>query len=246
MIKSDERIDDLIINGLKIIQSTNQFRFSLDAVLLAHFVTLKRDDRILDLGTGSGVIPLLLTTRAKVQSITALEIQPEMVDMAQRSVALNSLEELISIVHGDIRQVSLTLGSNQFDLVTVNPPYMPLQSGRTNVLDSVTIARHEVLCELEDVVKAAAQVLVFKGRFAMVHRANRLAEIIGLCQRYNLEPRRLRLVQPRLGQKPNLVLIEAVKGVKPDLEILENLVVYDSQGYSAEIQAIYGFSDNQE
>lgn len=240
MLRLDERYDDLLINGLKIIQSTNHFRFSVDAVLLAHFATIKSKDRVLDLCTGSGVIPLLLSTRDKSTQITGLEIQSEMVDMASRSVQVNELEQQIQILQGDLKELKQILGSAQFELVTVNPPYMPASAGRTNVIDSVTIARHEVMCTLQDVISAAASVLVYKGRLAMVHRANRLAEIIGLCQRADLEPRRLRLIQPRMGQKPNLVLVEAVKGVKPNLEVLENLMIYEGNNYSQEIQAIYG------
>lgn len=248
MLKPEERLDDLLINGLKIIQSKSHFRFSVDAVLLAHFATVKSMDRILDLCTGSGIIPLLLSTRDTSTQITGLEIQRELVDMAQRSVRVNRLDQQIKVVQGDLKE--LMKGSRecqgsqlgQFDLVTVNPPYMPAHTGRTNELDSVTIARHEVLCTLQDVISAAARVLAHKGRFALVHRANRLGEIIGLCQRVGLEPRRLRLVQPRVGQKPNLVLVEAVKGVKPDLDVLENLIIYDGDTYSEEIQGMYRLS----
>jgi len=238
-LREHERIDNLIHNNLKIIQNTKEFRFSFDAVLLAHFVTVHKRDKVLDLGTGTGIIPLLLSNRT-MQEIYGLEIQPLFVDMARRSVRLNGLEHRLHIIEGDLRRPERYLPLNQFDVVTVNPPYMPLGSGETNPSSSKAIARHEILCTLDDVVRASAQLVNSQGRVAMVHRPSRLVEILGKMVKYQLEPKRLRMVHAKLGEKPNLILIEAIKQGQPSLDILPPLYIYDANGeYTDEVKQIY-------
>ncbi|NPV26887.1 MAG: tRNA1(Val) (adenine(37)-N6)-methyltransferase [Firmicutes bacterium] len=238
--KDQETIDDLIINNLKIIQSRSGFRFSLDAVLLAHFVSLQAGNRVLDLGTGNGVIPLLLTTRASRLQIHGLEIQPAMVELARRSVQLNGLAHLIQIDQGDLREADNRYGLAVFDLVVCNPPFQKVGTGKINPNPAIALARHELACCLEDVVRIGALVLKPGGRLALIQRPQRLAEIFELFSRYGLTARRLRLVYPQVHRAPNLVLIEGAKGGKSELKVLPPLVVYEAGGgYTREIQQIY-------
>lgn len=239
-LKPGERIDDLIRQDLKIIQNPASFCFSMDAVLLAHFATVKKDDRVVDLGTGSGVIPLLLTTRQKELQVTGLEIQKEAAERAVRSVRLNGLQEKIAIIPGDLKQAKELLPVGQFDLVTCNPPYISPGHGLLNELDSISIARHEIKCTLEDVIRAGSQLLAFKGRMAVVHKPHRLVDIMCLMRKYNLEPKRLRLVYPRPGRKPNMVLVEGLLGGRVELEVLDPLFIYGADGeYTPELLGIY-------
>lgn len=239
-LQADERLDDLVRDGLKIIQKPGGFCFSMDAVLLANFATVKKDDIVADLGTGSGVIPLLLTTRKKARRIYGLEIQPDAINRAVRSVAGNSLSGLIEIIRGDIKEAVMTLGPGKFDLVTSNPPYMPTGRGEINPADELAVARHEISCTLDDVIGAGAGLLNSHGRLAVVHRPERLADLLHLMKQYRLEPKRLQTVYPKPGRKPTMVLVEAVKGARPDLSIIPPLFVYDSQGaYTSELLNIY-------
>lgn len=235
-----ERLDDLAIDDLKIIQDDSAFRFSLDAVLLAHFATVRRGDRVVDLGTGTGVIPLLLTTRESVSEIVGIEIRPEVADRAARSVIQNGLSPKIRIVEGDLREVRTLLPGFRAELVTANPPYLPIGTGETSPREDVATARHEICSNLFDVVRAAAYLLGSAGRFAMVHRPNRLVEILGTMSGARLEPKRLQLVHPRAGKGPNLLLVEGIKDARQGLQVLPPLFVYDHEGYSSEIKAIYG------
>lgn len=239
-LKPGERIDDLIRQDLKIIQDPASFCFSMDAVLLAQFAGLKKGDRVADLGTGTGVIPLLLTTRQADIRVTGLELQHQSAERAERSVRLNKLEEKVTIVQGDLRLASEVLPVAAFNLVTSNPPYMGRGTGLKNELDSMTIARHEVMCNLEDVIAAAARLLTFKGRLALVHKPQRLADIFCLMRKYGLEPKRLRLVYPRPGRNPNMVLVEGLSGGGVELEVLQPLYVYGEDGeYTQELKDIY-------
>lgn len=239
-LKPGERIDDLIRQDLKIIQNPASFCFSMDAVLLAHFATVRKNDRVVDLGTGSGVIPLLLIDRQKELQITGLEIQGETAERANRSVRLNSLEGKIQIIQGDLNVVDELLPVGQFDLVTCNPPYISSGHGLLNELASISIARHEVMCTLEDVIRAGSRLLSFKGKMAVVHKPHRLVDIFCLMRQYNLEPKRLRLVHPRPGRKPNMVLVEGLLGGGVELEILEPLFIYGEDGeYTTELMSIY-------
>lgn len=234
-----ERLDDLLIEGLQIIQDNSAFRFSIDAVLLAHFATLRRGDRVVDLGTGTAIIPLLLHTRTELRGVVGVEIQPEVAARAARSVEYNGLQQVIRIVQGDLRQISRLLPGLRVDLVTANPPYLPVGSGVTSPNELVALARHEVCCNLADVVEAAAYLLGSGGRFALVHRPERLVEILTLMSEQCLVPKRLRLIHPRADREPKMVLIESIKDARPGLKVLPPLFVWERDGYSSEIRAIY-------
>lgn len=237
-----ERIDELHRNGYQIIQNVNKFCFGMDGVLLSGFAKVKPGEVALDLGTGTGIIPILLEAKTEGKHFSALEIQEESADMARRSVALNGLEEKIDIVTGDIKEASSIFGAGTFDVVTSNPPYMNDQHGLKNPSLPKAIARHEVLCTLEDVVREAAKVLKVNGRFYMVHRPFRLIEIVNTLTKYKLEPKRMRFVHPYIDREPNMVLIEAVKGGKSMVKVEKPLIVYqDVNVYHPEIYDIYGY-----
>jgi tRNA1(Val) A37 N6-methylase TrmN6 len=234
-----ERIDDLLTHNLKIIQSDDLFSFSLDAVLLARFCTVPPRGRIVDLCTGNGVIPLLLSTRTK-GSIAGVEIQPRVAEMAARSVRLNRLDNQIEIVCGDLKQFHLTAGHGTFDLVTVNPPYLPVFSGERKLNPHVAAARHEVHCTLSDVAAAASRLEKSGGKVAMVHRPSRLIEIITEFRAVKLEPKRIRFIHPRWNQEANMVLIEAAKDGKPEVRTLPPLIVHEPDGsYAKELLEVY-------
>ena len=242
LLLDGERIDDLQRNNLQIIQNEEKFCFGMDAVLLSGFVKVKPGEKVLDLGTGTGIIPILLSAKTKAGHITALEIQEESADMARRSVAMNSLEQKIDVVTGDIKEASSVFGRAVFDVVTCNPPYMNDMHGLKNPDLPKAIARHEVLCSLEDVVREAAAVLKPNGRFYMVHRPFRLAEIFDKLQKSKLEPKSMRLVHPFVDKEPNMVLIECLKGGKSMIKIAPPLIVYKEPGvYTQEIYDVYGY-----
>ena len=267
-----EQIDTLK-NGFKIIQDTSRFQFGIDAVLLADFAMgngarsaggksssggVKAGEKVIDLGTGTGIIPLLMAGNnrwLKSQKggfdtplrgtqppfiFVGLEVQKESAEMAARSVALNGLENQINIVHGDLCEAGTLFDKHSFNVVTCNPPYMIDSHGRANELDAKTIARHEVLCTLEDVVAAADYLLATHGRFFMIHRPFRLPEIFESLALHKLEPKRMRLIQPFADKEPNMVLIEARKNAKRRLTIEPPLVVRNDDGeYTEEIKKIY-------
>ena len=236
-----ERIDDLQRKGYKIIQNTEKFCFGMDAVLLSSFASVKAGEKVLDMGTGTGIIPILLEAKTEGEHFTGLEIQSESAEMAGRSVKLNSLEEKIDIVEGDIKEASKIFGKNIFNVVTVNPPYMNDLHGIKNPDMPKAIARHEVLCTLEDVVREASYVLKQNGRMYMVHRPHRLVEIIQAMKKYKLEPKRIRFVHPYEDKEANMVLIEALKGGKSMVKIEKPLVVYkDVNVYTDELLEMYG------
>lgn len=238
----NERLDDLQRNGLKIIQKTDGFCFGMDAVLLSGFASVKPGERALDLGTGTGIIPLLLSAKTKGDHFTGLEIQTEIMKMAQRSVALNGLEKKIDIIQGDIKEASRIFGAASFDVVTSNPPYMNDAHGLKNPGDVKAISRHEVLCTLEDVVREGTKALKPGGRFYMVHRPHRLAEIITVMRQYKLEPKRMKFVHPFADKDANMVLIEAVRGGGAWLKLEPPVIVYKEPGvYTDEIYEIYGY-----
>jgi tRNA1Val (adenine37-N6)-methyltransferase len=214
----------------------------MDGVLLSGFVKAGKQDRILDLGTGTGIIPLLLAAKTEAVHLIGLEIQECSADMARRSVALNGLEERISIVTGDIKEAGRLFSAASFHVVTSNPPYMIGGHGLANPSDTKAIARHEVLCTLEDVVRETAHVLVDGGRFYLVHRPFRLPEILCTCMKYRLEPKRMRLVYPFVDKEPGMVLLEAVKSGNPRMTVEKPLILFDKPGvYSREVQESYGF-----
>lgn len=241
-LMENERLDDLQRNGLKIIQKTDGFCFGMDAVLLSGFASVKPGERALDLGTGTGIIPLLLSAKTKGEHFTGLEIQTEIMKMAQRSVALNGLEKKIDIIQGDIKEASRIFGAASFDVVTSNPPYMNDAHGLNNPGDVKAISRHEVLCTLEDVVREGTKALKPGGRFYMVHRPHRLAEIITVMRQYKLEPKRMKFVHPFADKDANMVLIEAVRGGGAWLKLEPPVIVYKEPGvYTDEIYEIYGY-----
>lgn len=244
-IKEGERIDDLHRNGYRIIQNQKKFCFGIDAVLLSDFARVKPGERALDLGTGTGIVPILLEAKTQGEHFSALEIQEESADMARRSVAMNGQENKISVVTGDIKEASSIFGAGTFEVVTTNPPYMNDQHGIKNADLPKTIARHEVLCTLEDVVRESAKVLVPNGRFYMVHRPFRLVEIMTMLTKYKLEPKRMRMVHPYVDKEPNMVLIEAIKGAKSMIKVEPPLIVYEGVNrYHPEIFEIYGEDSN--
>ena len=242
MLKPNERIDDLQRNNYRIIQDPERFCFGMDAVLLSGFAKAKEGDHVIDLGTGTGIIPILMEAKTKASNLVGLEIQPESADMAQRSVELNHLEKKIRIVTGDTREASSIFGAATFDVVTSNPPYMTEHHGITNEKSPKAIARHELLCTLEDVICQAAKLLRPGGSFYMVHRPFRLVDIMVLMREYHLEPKRMKLVYPYIDKDPNMVLIEGLRGGRPRMTVEKPLIVYKEPGvYTDEIYEIYGY-----
>ncbi len=241
-LKESERIDDLERNGYRIIQDTKRFCFGMDAVLLSGFARVKEGACVLDLGTGTGIIPILLAAKTGACHLAGLEIQEDSADMARRSVRLNGLEDKIDIVTGDIKEAGGLFDAASFDVITCNPPYMTGKHGLTNPNDAKAIARHEILCTLEDVIAQTAKLLKPGGNFYMVHRPFRLDEIMVLLREYKLEPKRMQLVYPYIDKEPNMVLIEANRGGRPRMTVEKPLIVYSKPGvYMPEIYDIYGY-----
>ena len=239
-LNPDERLDDLQRDGYKLIQNSKIFCFGMDAVLLSSFAIVNEGDKALDLGTGNGVIPILLKARTKGKYFTGLEIQDINVDMARRSVEYNQIQADVEIIKGDIKEASAIFGGASFDVVTTNPPYMNENHGLQNPESHKAIARHELLCTLEDVIREGAKVLKPTGRFFMVHRPHRLVEIFELMRKYGIEPKRMRLVHPFLHKPANMVLVEGVRGGKPMLKVEEPLIIYEEQGkYTKEVIDLY-------
>ena len=243
LVLESERLDDLQINGYKIIQHPDKFCFGMDAVLLSDFACVNEGERAVDLGTGTGILPILLEAKYNGAHYTGLEIQPESVDMAQRSVLYNHLQDKIDIIEGDIKEASSIFGKASMEVVTSNPPYMTNHKGLKNPNDAKAIARHEILCSLDDVVREAAALLKPRGRAYFVHRPSRLVEIFEAMRKYRLEPKRMRLVYPYVDKEPNMVLIEGVRGGGKQLTVESPLIVYNAPGkYTDEIMKIYGMN----
>lgn len=241
-LKEGERLDDLHRNGYQIIQNEKLFCFGMDAVLLSGFARVKAGGAALDLGTGTGIIPILLAAKTQGRHFIGLEISQVSSDMAKRSVLLNGLQERVQIMQGDIKEARELFAPASFDTVTSNPPYMIGAHGLVNPDIEKAAARHEILCTLEDVVSAAAKLVRPGGSFFLVHRPFRLAEIICTLSRYSLEPKRMRLVYPYADSEPNMVLIEAVRGGRPRMTVEKPLIVYREPGvYMPEITEIYGY-----
>ena len=242
LLKEGERIDELHRNGYRIIQNEKLFCFGMDAVLLSGFATVKEDECALDLGTGTGIIPILLAAKTKGKHFTGLEISETSADMARRSAELNDLSQRLDIVRGDIKEAGEMFAPASFDVITSNPPYMIGQHGLVNPDIEKAAARHEILCTFDDVARAAARLLRTGGRFYLVHRPFRLAELICTLSSYRLEPKRMRLVYPYVDREPNMVLIEAVRGGRPRMTVEKPLIVYERPGvYTSEITDIYGY-----
>lgn len=240
-LKQEERLDDLQVNGYEIIQHPGKFCFGMDAVLLSNFARVKKGESALDLGTGTGIIPILLSAKTQGERFVGLEIQEESADMATRSILHNGLEEKIKIVNGDIKEAVEIFGPASFDVITTNPPYMIGQHGIANASDAKTIARHEVLCTLDDILRQSAKILRPGGRFYMVHRPFRLAEIFSKMVELKIEPKRMRMVHPFIDKEPNMVLIEGTRGGNSRMTVERPLVVYKEVGiYSDELLGEYG------
>lgn len=246
-LKPEERLDDLQIKGYQIIQNPGKFCFGIDAVLLSSFAKVKRGENVLDLGTGTGILPILLEAKSEGKHFKGLEIQEESADMARRSVEYNHLQEKIEIVTGDIKEAATIFGTVSFDVITTNPPYMIGKHGLPNPESAKAIARHEVLCCLTDILRESAKILKPKGRFYMVHRPFRLAEILAEMQKYGLEPKRMRLVYPYVDKEPNMVLVEGMKGANPRMTVEPPLIVYEKDGsYTEELLKMYGMMKEKE
>lgn len=242
-LKETERIDDLQLKGLKLIQDKNGFCFGVDAVLLANFAKVKKGANVADLGTGTGIIPILIAGKSEAKNIVGVEIQEDVYEMATRSVKLNSLEDRVKIINTDIKTVDKELEINNYHVVTSNPPYMHAD-GIKNPNDKKAISRHEVKCNLEDVIKAASRLVMPRGKFFMIHRPTRLVDIITLGRKYRLEPKVIQFVHPKPKKAPNLVLVEFVKDGKSELKILDPLYVYGEDGeYTKELKDIYSNED---
>lgn len=241
MLKLGERIDDLELKGLKIIQNPSWFCFGIDAVLLSSYANIRKKDRVVDLGTGTGIIPLLVYGKHEPREIIGVEIQREVAEMARRSVELNGLGNVINIFEGDIKDCYNHIGINAFDVVVSNPPYKKGQSGILNMADTKAISRHEVLINIDELCFSASRLLKGGGRFYMIHRPERLKDIIVALNNNKFTPKRIRFVHPKVNKAPNMVLIEAVKCGGDFLRVEEPLYVYNEDGtYTEEILKIYG------
>ena len=241
-LKPGERLDDLQRNGYRIIQDPEKFCFGMDAVLLSGFADAPEGGRVLDLGTGTGIIPILMAAKTSARELIGLEIQETSAEMANRSVILNDLETRVKIVQGDIKEADQIFEAASFDVVTSNPPYMKGSHGLQNPDAPKAIARHEIMCDLEDVIRTAARLLKSGGKFYMVHRPFRLTEILVLMHQYKVEPKRMRLVYPFVDKEPSMVLLEGARGGKSRITVESPLIIYEEQGkYTREIYDIYGY-----
>jgi tRNA1Val (adenine37-N6)-methyltransferase len=240
MLFQDETLDHLLPGNIKILQKKKGYRFSIDSILLAHFVRLQEGQKVLDLGTGSGIIPIILASKVKTTEIWGVEIQEELAEMAKRNIALNHLQGCVHIVKGDARNLEDRIGSERFDIVLTNPPYRKIRSGRINPLREKAIARHEIKGSLTDMAKIAFRLLRPKASFYLVYPAVRAVDLITHVRESHLEPTRLRLVHPNMEKGAQLILVEATKGGRPGVEIHQPLFIYDLNGqYSEEMRSIY-------
>ncbi|MBL4934735.1 tRNA1(Val) (adenine(37)-N6)-methyltransferase [Clostridium sp. YIM B02515] len=240
-LKEDETLDDLQLGGIYVIQKKEAFRFGVDAVLLGNFAKVKRGTRVIDLCSGTGIIPFLIAGKTEASYITGVEIQEDMVEMARRSVELNKLQEKMEFINGDLKNLQLLKSIPKADIVTVNPPYKLQNSGIINPNDKNAIARHEICCTLEDVIIACRVLLKDNGRMYMVHRPERLADILCLMRKHKIEPKLIRMVHPSTNKAPNIMLIEGQRDGGAFLKWQPPLYVYnDEGGYSEEINKIYG------
>ena len=230
LVKEGERLDDLQLNGLELIQDPKKFCFGVDAVFLSDFVRVRPGENVLDMGTGNGIIPVLLSAKTEARHITGLEIQEDTAEMARRSVAHNHLEDRIDIVTGDIKEAAELFKPAFFDVITTNPPYMLADHGMRNPDDAKAIARHEVLCSLDDILRESMRLMQDKSRFYMIHRPFRLTEIMIKMHQYKIEPKRIRFIHPYIDKEPVMVLVEGVRGAKPRVTVEPPLIIYDRNG----------------
>ena len=240
-LEKNERIDDLEFKNLKVIQNKNGFCFGMDAVLLSDFAkNIKRNATVLDLGTGTGIIPILLCGKTELKKVVGVEIQEEVAKMAKKSILLNNLENRFEILNCNIKELNKIYENQTFDVIVTNPPYKKQDSGIINENEKKLISRHEITANLEDFIKISKDLLKDKGELYMVHRPERLVDILELMRKYKIEPKELRMVCPNKNKEPNLVLIKGVKNAKPFLKVEKNLYVYDTENnYTKEILEIY-------
>ncbi|HJA06784.1 MAG TPA: tRNA1(Val) (adenine(37)-N6)-methyltransferase [Candidatus Mediterraneibacter pullicola] len=234
LIKQGERLDDLQIAGLELIQDPEKFCFGVDAVFLSDFAKVKPGETVLDMGTGNGIIPILLSAKTKGKHFTGLEIQAETAEMARRSVRYNHLEDKVEIVTGDIKEAAEIFKPAFFDVITTNPPYMLAEHGLRNPDDAKAVARHEVLCSLDDILRESMRLLQDKGRFYMIHRPFRLTEILIKMNHYKIEPKRIQFIYPHIDKEPAMVLIEGVRGAKPRVTVEPPIIIYDKSEHALE------------
>ncbi len=241
-LKENERIDDLEYKGLKIIQNIEGFCFGIDSILLADFAKeIKRNSRVIDLGAGTGIIGILLCAKTEISHMVGVEIQEEVYDIAKRNVKLNKLEEKFTLMNINIKELGKRQKIGKFDAIVTNPPYKKDNTGIQNENEKKLISRHEITANLEDFIRISSQLLKDKKDLYMVHRPDRLVDIIALLRKYKLEPKKLKLVYPKLEKEPNLILIKATKNAKPFLKVEKPLYVYKENGeYTDEILKIYG------
>lgn len=240
-LENSERIDDLEYKGLKIIQNKNGFCFGIDSILLSDFAKeIKKDSKVVDLGTGTGIISIMLCAKTKLSKIIGIEIQKEVYEMAKKSIKLNNLEDKFEIINENIKNIDKILEIGTFDAVVTNPPYKKINTGIINEFEKKSISRHEITAQLEDFIKITFSLLKNNGTLYIVHRPERLVDIIELLRKYKLEPKTLKFVYPMQNKEPNLILIKAIKNAKPFLKIEKPLYVYSENGeYSKEILKIY-------
>ena len=247
MIKENEKIDDLEFKDLKIIQNKNGFCFGIDSVLLSDFAKeIKKDSKVIDLGTGTGVISILLCCKTKLKKIIGIEIQKDVADMASRSVVLNHLEKKAEIINEDINNLYKIFPSNSFDAIVTNPPYKKQNTGLTSKEESQLISRHEILCNIDDIAKISSYLLKSNGSIYLIHRPDRLIDLFESLRKYKLEPKILRFIYPKINKEPNLVLIKATKGAKQFLKNERPLIIYNNdETYTDEILEIYNKKGEQ-
>ena len=245
-LKENERIDDLELNGLKIIQNKDGFCFGMDSVILSDFAKeIRNGSKVLDLGTGTGILGILLSGKTKLKKVYGIEVQKEVAEMASRSISLNNLQDRFEIINDNIKNLEKYFEACTIDAIVTNPPYKKPNSGLTNENKAKLISRHEIEASLEDFIKISAKLLKNSGEFYMVHRPERLVDIMELLRKYKLEPKKLKMVSPNVHKEPNLILIKAVKNGKPFLKLEKNLYIYEGNGeYTKDIFKIYGREEN--
>lgn len=241
LLRENETLDDLQLKGIFVIQKKNAFRFGIDAVLLANFAKIKKGSTVIDLCSGTGIVPFIISAKTEASEIAGIEIQEDMVDMANRSAAYNKLNDKIKFIHRDIKDIEFIKAMAKADVITVNPPYKLKNSGILNPNDKNAIARHEICCNLEDVIIAARVLLKDNGRMFMVHRPERLVDILYLMRKHRIEPKTIQMIHPTLKKAPNIVLIEGQRDGGAFLKWREPIYVHEEDGrYTNEIEKIYG------